>query len=194
MNDSNPPAPGTAPEGSRRCTEPDCGSGQEPPHGFDTCDPCSWEAYLAEREHKLLDQIRSLEASLADADRTGPGPTLAALLDRFGPDSRLGMFPTDQLRAGDVFARPWAQVRAIEAAGGGAVCVFCGHDTEKALDAGAVFLVLRPGDTALACIGCGRDFTTGCAKDCSERFISEATIKAVFTEAGMHAPTGLGPA
>lgn len=179
---------------TRRCAEPDCESGQAPPQGYDTCEPCAWEAYFAMRERQLLAQITGLETALAEATRTGPGPTLTTLLDRFGPDSHLGMLPADLLRAGDVFAWPWAQVRAVEAAGRGAVCVFYGHEAEEKLAAGTVHLVLRPGDTALPCTGCGRDFTAGCAEDCHERFIPEQTIAAVLAEAGMHAPTGPDPA
>lgn len=181
MNDIDPPGP-------HDCAEPDCQSGQSPPQGFDSCDTCSWEAYLAERERYLLDQISGLETALAESDRTGPGPALTALLDRFGPDSHLGMLPADQLRAGDVFAWPWAQVRAIEAAGRGTVCVFYGHGAEETLATETVHLVLRPGDTTLACTGCGRDYRTGCAEDCHDRFIAEEAIAAVFAEAGMHAP------
>lgn len=149
MSDTNAKAPQPNPA-ERRCAEPDCESGQTPPADCDTCEPCAWEAYFARRERQLLAKITGLEAALADATRTGPGSALAALLDRFGPDSHLGMLPASQLRAGDVFAWPWAQVRAVEAAGRGGVCVFYSHDAEETLAAGTVHLVLRPGDTALA--------------------------------------------
>lgn len=187
MSDTTTEAPQPDPA-ERRCTEPECESGQTPPPGYDTCEPCAWEAYFARRERQLLAKITGLEAALADATRTGPGSALAALLDRFGPDSHLVMLPADHLRAGDVFAWPWAQVRAVGAAGRGTVCVFYGHGAEKTLAAGTVHLVLRPGDTALACTGCGRDFTAGCTEDCHERFIPEEALAAVLTEAGLHAP------
>jgi len=183
-----PPQPDPS---DRRCAEPDCESGQAPPQGYDTCEPCAWETYFAMRERVLLAQITGLEAALADATGTSPGPRLRALLDRFGPGSSLGMRQAAQLRAGDVFAWPWAQIRAVapgrDAGGDAGVCVFYGHGAEEVLAARAVHLVLRPGDPARHCPECDRSFTTGCAEPCLARYIAVGEIATVLTEAGLHA-------
>jgi hypothetical protein len=190
MSDNTAKAPRPDPA-ERRCAEPDCESGDAPPAGYDTCEPCAWEAYFAERERQLLAQITGLEAALADAIGNGPGPGLRALLERFGPGSSLGMRQAAELRAGDVFAWPWAQIRAVapsrDSGTDAGVCVFYGHGAEEVLAVRAVHLVLRPGDPARPCPECGRSFIAGCAEPCLARYIAVGEIATVLAEAGLYA-------
>jgi hypothetical protein len=175
----------------RSCTEVDCASGQRPPDGYDTCDDCASAALLEHEQQRLRAQVAELQARLAN--RTGPGPFLAALLERFGPGARLGMASVHGLRSGDVFAWPCAQIRSVTEAdrrgyGQRTFEVVYTHDAEEPLPAYEVHLVLRPADTQTPCGGCGRTFTEGCVDACHDR-ITEDEIRAVFAEAGMAALT-----
>lgn len=176
----------------RSCSQADCASGQTPPDGYDTCDDCGTATLVEHEQQRLRAQVAELQARLAN--RTAPGPLLAALLERFGPGARLGMASVHDLRPGDVFAWPCAQIRSVTEAdrrdyGQRTFEVVYTHDAEEPLPAYEVHLVLRPADTQIPCSGCGRTFTEGCAEACHDRFITEDEIRAVFAEVGMAALT-----
>ncbi|MEU6246122.1 hypothetical protein [Glycomyces sp. NPDC047010] len=196
MSDTNTEAPQSDPD-DRRCAASDCESGQAPPAGYDTCDDCATAALVDRGQAHLQEQIAELQARLAS--RTSLTPCLEALLERFGPGARLGMAAVHDLRPGDVFAWPCAQIRAVTEAdrhdyGQRTVEIAYTHDAEEPLPAYEVHLVLRPADPLVPCGGCGRTFIDGCTEPCHDRFITEDEIRAVFAESGMTALTEPDPA
>ncbi|GAB4001367.1 hypothetical protein GCM10029992_36640 [Glycomyces albus] len=166
MSDTTTPERQIDSDGGRGCAEPNCDSDRQPPEGYDTCESCAWQAFFSERERQLLDQINALEAALAATDAPRPGPLLRALLGHFGPGAAMGLIQALDLRAGDVLTWPWTQVRAVVEAdrrdcGSRYVEVSYAHGPVESVPAFSVHLVLRPGDRAAPCDGCGRAFTEG---------------------------------